>query len=82
MVQQEQDPDFRIKILEKENRDLKALLTNLKVDNEEYRQQINQLKQACKELTKESMVTADKLPIKLELDPIEYIKLWNKEHDK
>ena len=82
MVQKE-DEAFRIRVLEKENRDLKAVITNLKVDNEEFRQQVNQLKDACKILTKEKGIkTADQIPLDLTLDPIEYIKQWNKGHIK
>jgi hypothetical protein len=81
----QEEEQFKIRLLEKEIKDLKASHTNLKVDNEEYRQQINQLKEALKAVTKQTITTADKIPVaeqSFEMPPWDYIREYNKVHLK
>lgn len=63
----QEEEQFKIRLLEKEIKDLKSDNIKLKVDNEEYRQENNELKKTCKALTKETITTADKIQIEKDI---------------
>jgi hypothetical protein len=79
----QEEEQFKIRLLEKEIKDLKADNKALEAANLNLRVDNVELKQACKALTKETITTADKIPIpeqRFDLEPWDYIREYKKVH--